>query len=51
MMINHFELFQLPGNLLKTKKVLSIFVATRNFLFIVDEVMDICVEKVFKKYI
>jgi hypothetical protein len=32
---NHFARFRLPGNLLKTKKnVLSIFVATRNFLFI-----------------
>jgi hypothetical protein len=32
---NHFTLFQLPGNLSKTKKnVLPIFVATRNFLFI-----------------
>jgi hypothetical protein len=34
MMNNHFALFQLPGNLLKTKNVLPIFVATRNFLFI-----------------
>jgi hypothetical protein len=36
MINNHFAFFQLPGNLLKTKKknVLPIFVATRNFLFI-----------------
>jgi hypothetical protein len=35
MINNHFVRFQLPGNLLKTKKnVLFISVATRNFLFI-----------------
>jgi hypothetical protein len=35
MINNHFTLFQLPGNLPKTKKnVLPISVATRNFLFI-----------------
>jgi hypothetical protein len=35
LMINyHFARFQLPGNLLKQKKVLPISVATRNFLFI-----------------
>jgi hypothetical protein len=35
MINNHFARFQLPGNLLKTKKnVLPIYVATRNFLFI-----------------
>jgi hypothetical protein len=36
LMINdHFSVFQLPSNMLKTKKnVLPIFVATRNFLFI-----------------
>jgi hypothetical protein len=34
MINNHFALFQLPGNLFKTKKVLPIFVATHNFLFI-----------------
>jgi hypothetical protein len=32
MINNHFARFQLPGNLLKTKKM---FMATRNFLFIV----------------
>jgi hypothetical protein len=34
MINNHFARFQLPGNLFKTKNVLPIFVATRNFLFI-----------------
>jgi hypothetical protein len=31
---NHFARFQMPGNLLKTKNVLVISMATQNFLFI-----------------
>jgi hypothetical protein len=52
MINNHFALFQLPGNLPKTKKnVLPISVATRNFLFILFLLSYRAAEKVQNDYL
>jgi hypothetical protein len=45
MINNHFALFQLPGNLLITINVLTIFVVTRNFLFIIIPIIPFFILK------